>query len=315
MNLTIAKERRRIKQLISLDQQTDHQLDQHYLDCLEYIRNHLIRFYTRYGQEHGLTTSQVSIRVSRWDIHQWSEAVKHTNMIDWPDEAISRVKAIGASVHIDKKHVMLAIVVLGLIKLTVDSQLTITKRINSDANTEVDRMVSAFGLSKSKRRKAVSIITQTSTRNIWSRNLWNDSDALANDVQALVNRHIKHGMSLHDLDNILSDHANIKQFKPQQSIADRIKQMEFNARRIVRTESSRLIDSVNMSTYMLSGVKYVDWLTEPGACNLCGGIADKSPYAINDAPTIPDDSHPNCRCHKTPAGNSNSSLVFPYKLH
>ncbi|WP_056942509.1 hypothetical protein [Secundilactobacillus kimchicus] len=303
--LTIQQERQRIQQLINLDNQTDQQSNQYYRECLMYIRDHLSQFYARYADENGLTVSQVSSQASRWDLQQWQNAVKQTDMSDWPSEAFSRVKAYNAQTHIDKKHILAALMGLAVIRMTVKNQRNIERRIELDANTELKRMENAFKLSTTQQKRASSVLTQPSTRAIWSQNLWIDSDNLANDIESLVNKHIKHGMSLQDMENMLADHANTAQFKTSQSIADRVKQMEFNARRIVRTESARLIDHVNMTTYRLAGVQYVDWVNEPGACQRCQGLADGSPYAINDAPDIPDDSHPNCRCHKTPASDSN----------
>ncbi|WP_334468887.1 hypothetical protein [Levilactobacillus sp. HBUAS67488] len=64
--------------------------------------------------------------------------------------------------------------------------------------------------------------------------------------------------------------------------------MEFNARRIVRTELARIKDKVNMTTYRMKDVKKVDWVCEPGVCQKCQGIEEGGPYWINDAPGIPE---------------------------
>lgn len=248
-------------------------------------------------------------------MQQWKNAVIEMDMTGWPNEAIRRVKARNALVHVDKKHVIMAIVSLAIIQMTVRNEHNISRRVKLDAMSEAKRMKEAFALTDGDSQRVDSIVTQIETRAIWSERLWMDSDELAADIEALVNKHLKHGMSLNDLQNILADHANTAQFNPKLSIADRIRQLEFNARRIVRIESARLIDEVNMTTYKMAGVSYVDWLTEPGACDLCQSIADGGPYAIDDAPDIPDDSHPNCRCHKTPANDPTSKLIFPYTLH
>ncbi|WP_268914015.1 hypothetical protein [Lentilactobacillus sp. SPB1-3] len=303
VSLTIQQERQRIQQLVDLDNQTDIQSRQYYNDCLMFIRNHLSQFYSQYATENGLTVSEVSRKVSRWDLQQWENAVKQMDMSDWPDEAFARVKAYNAQIHIDKKHVMMAVLALGIIQMTVKNQQNVAHRLVLDAQTEAKRMADAFDLSQNKVKQVSSVITKAETRSTWSSNLWIDSDSLANDVENLVNKHLKHGMSLQDMDDILADHANLKQFKPNQSVADRVRQMEYNAQRLVRTESARLVDEVNMATYRMEGVKYVAWVTEPSACIKCIGIALGGPYPIEEAPMIPDDSHPNCRCHKTPTLN------------
>lgn len=301
MPLTVHQERQRIQELISLDNRSDQDNSQFYSDCLAYIRDHLIAFYQQYADENGLSITQTVARVSKWDLSEWKRALDSLGDIsEWSDEATKRVKLQSFTAGIDRGHLLGAILALGIIALTVKQQRAIEKRITSDGRTEAKRMTQAFNLPNKKQKQVTSIITQPETRKIWSNNLWIDSDKLAGDVQSLVNQHLKHGMSLNDLSNILAGHANPSQFKPNQSLADRIKQMEFNARRIVRTESARLIDEVNMATYRMKGVKEVDWVTEPGACVKCQGIADEGPYNLDEAPLIPRDTHPNCRCIKIP---------------
>ncbi len=232
---------------------------------------------------------------------QWQQALAQMGDVsDWPDDAKQRMSITGFIAGIDRSHLLNAILALGVIKMTVSNQKNITHRVALDGKTEAKRMGDFFNLTSKQSKKITSVITDSSNTNVWSRNLWIDSDKMAGDVQYLVNQHLKHGMSLNDLDSILANHANPSQFKPSQSAADRIQQMEFNARRIVRTESARIKDEANMATYRMKDVKQVDWVCEPGACQKCQGIEEGSPYWINDAPDIPDDSHPNCRCSKIP---------------
>ncbi|PBQ23848.1 hypothetical protein CNR29_07390 [Levilactobacillus brevis] len=305
VSLTIQQERQRIKQLIDLDNQTDVQSSQYYRECLMYIRNHLTQFYARYANDNGLTVSQVSIRASHWELKEWQDAIRQTDMSDWPNEAFVRIKAYNAQIHIDRKHVLAALIGLTIIIMTVKNQRNIERRIGLDADTELRRMKTSFNLSKKQAKKIGSIISQARRQSKWSANLWIDSDSLANDIETLVNKYLRHDMQLTDIDGMLTEHANPTQFKPGQSVADRVKQMEYNSRRIVRTESARLTDEVNMTTYRMKNVKMVDWIAEPGACAKCAGTASNGPYLLDDAPLIPDDSHPNCRCHKTPASDPN----------
>ena len=301
MPLTIQQERQRIQQLIELDNQSDQDGSMYYSEYLAYVREHLTAFYQKYADENGLTLSQAATRISKWDLAEWKKALNELGDISgWPQEAVNRVKEQTYAAGIDKGHLLGAILTLGIIALTVRQQHHIASRVNTDSKYEVKRMFQTFKLASKQKNRVTSIITQPETRKIWSRNLWVDSDKLAGDVQFLVNRHLKHGMSLNDLTSILAEHTNTNQFKPSQSVADRIKQMEFNTRRIVRTESARLIDEVNMTTYRMNGVKEVDWIAEPGACIKCQAIAGDSPYSLDEAPLIPRDTHPNCRCIKMP---------------
>lgn len=287
-----------MQQLINLDDQTDKQIDAYYDECLAYIRDHLLQFYQQYADENGLSISQARARISKWDLNQWKQAINEVDMSGWPKAATDRVKMYGATAGIDKAHVMLAIIGLALLRMMVKQRQAIQQRSVKDARDEAKRMKVAYKLTPKQSKKVTSIITQPETVKQWSARLWTDHDMMANDVENLVNQYLRHGATLNDLQDGLKKHVNKEQFKPNQSIADCIAQAQYNTQRLVRTESARLVDQVTMTTLRMKGVKWIQWVTEPGACSKCMGIADSGPYAIDDCPSIPDDSHPNCRCSK-----------------
>lgn len=283
-----------MQQLINLDSQTDQQTDRYYDECLSYIQNHLLQFYQRYADENGLSIEQVQGRVSRWDLDQWKQAINEIDTTGWPIDATKRMKAYGVTAGIDKPHMIGAIVAVGLLRMMVRYQQTVKQRAQSDGTEEVRRMAENYQLNQKETKRVTSIITQSCTREMWSNRLWLDSDDMANDVEKLVNKHLRHGMSLTDLQNMLVMHTNPKQFKPNQSIADRVKQMQNNAKRIVRTESARLVNQANITTYRMTGVLKVKLVMQPGHCARCQDIADNGPYVIGTQPDAP--LHPNCRC-------------------
>lgn len=298
-----------MNQLIQLDNQTDKQSDQYYSELLSYVRDHLLAFYQKYAGENGLTLSQTMIRVSKWDLEQWEQALDSLgDTSDWPEEAQDRLKIQTYVASINRQQLIGSILTLGVIGLTVKNQRAIEKRVKSDGVDEVVHLKKTLKLPPKQAKKATSVITQVSTRNRWSESLWVDSDKLAGDVQYLVNQNLKHGLSLDDLPNLLEKHANPSQFKPGQSIADRAEQMSYETKRLIRSESARMKQQVDLATYRMKGVKWVKWLTEPGACSKCQGIAAGGPYAIDDVPDIPDDSHPNCRCSIVPAADFDKGM-------
>ncbi|MFC6275615.1 hypothetical protein ACFQET_08830 [Levilactobacillus tangyuanensis] len=288
-------------QLIKMDSQSDKQSEQYYDEFLSYIRDHLTAFYQHYADDNGLTLAQTMTRVSKWDLEQWKQALDSLgDTSDWPEEAQNRLKIQTYVASINRQQLIGSVLALGIIGLTVKNQRTIEKRVESDGVDEVSHLKKALKLAPKQVKKTTSVITQVSSRKQWSANLWVDSDKLAGDVQYLVNQNLKHGLSLDNLPRLLEKHVNPNQFKPGQSIADRVEQMSYETKRLVRTESARLKYETDLATYRMKGVKWVKWLTEPGACSKCQGIAAGGPYAIDDVPEIPGDSHPNCRCSIVP---------------
>lgn len=298
----------RIDELINQDKDTDKTFTANYIVCLSFIRSHLMKFFARYSEKNHLSIGQVSKQATTWDNRQWINAVKQVNMSNWSVNAIQRVKLYANLSRLSTLHTMEAIISLAMLQMTENNRKVIDDRITQDGYDEQQLASEMVGLGHKQQSNVQTIITQQKTRDIWSNNLWIDSDSMANDVQTLVNKHLRHGMSLKDMDSMLSYHANKSQFKPNQSVADRVKQMEFNARRIVRTESSRLIHQVNITTYKSAGITKVQLYPQNGACEKCLALADKT-YKIDNSPVIPDDTHPNCRCIIIPVGDSHSLLI------
>ena len=302
--------RQRINQLTNLDNQADSQNAQYYAQALTEIRDHLYQFYSQYADANGLTISQVSRRVNQWDLAQWKQAIRSMNISSWPQGAVDTLKSFSGEAGGNKRHMLGALVKLSILGMAVRQYMAVRKRVKQDGQNQLHYVTKEYQLTYGEQHKASSVITQAATHEMWSDNLWVDTEDLGNDIEKLVNQHLKHGLSLQDLQDMLIRHSNPKQFKPNESLADRLVEQETNAKRIIRTESARLIDQVNMTTFKMKGVRYVNWVTEPGACEKCQGIADGGPYSIYDCPSIPDDSHPNCRCSKIPVEDKFKKLAI-----
>ncbi|MFC6180339.1 hypothetical protein [Lactiplantibacillus daowaiensis] len=301
--LTQAAEKARINELLRLDEASSQTFTMYQQQALTEISDNLQRFYMQYADESGLSLAQTRQAVSRWDIAQWQRAIDQLDMTDWDDNAKYLAGEYAYQAGYDRTHLMGAMVGMSLISMTSKVQQHITDRVKTDAvdqEEHLKRLLDGPPIRPIVKSKPVSIITQDETTALWSDSLWLKSESMANDVQSLVNLHLRHGMSIDDLKGMLVQHVNPRQFRPGKSIADRISQMDYQAERILRTESARLVDEVNMTTYSMQGVIWVDWIDEPGACEMCAALADGGPYPLNDVPSIPGDTHPNCRCSKIP---------------
>lgn len=70
---------------------------------------------------------------------------------------------------------------------------------------------------------------------------------------------------------------------------------------IATTENTRVYDVVNDVIFHEAGVEKVRFLTvrDPWVDEICQGY-DEQVFDIDDAPGIPEDTHPNCRCFYAP---------------
>lgn len=68
--------------------------------------------------------------------------------------------------------------------------------------------------------------------------------------------------------------------------------------RLIRSEMARAIDEATREQYKQSGVKAVKWSAALGRCPICDDIATTNGgyYAIDKAPRVVTDTHPNCLC-------------------
>lgn len=89
-------------------------------------------------------------------------------------------------------------------------------------------------------------------------------------------------------------------------------------RRLVRTELAGAFDKTSMNRYREFGISVVKWnLTWGGSCEICRGHSRLTPagssapgyYREGGAPSVPEDTHPNCRCRKTPVVNLPEGVI------
>lgn len=308
----VEAEKQRINDLLDSDEQSSAAFDSYYRQAMLTISDNLQKFYLNYADDTGLTLAQARKSVSHWDMAQWRQVLRQFDMTDWDENAKFLAGKYSYEAGFNRISMIDAIIGISLVDLTAKIQKHVEGRLSDDFASQQSHLKQVMdnyldhSLFNPIYRKPIkiptgkSIITQDETTSLWSDRLWLNSEEMANDVQNLVNKHIRHGMSIDDLKGLLQGHANKAQFKPGQSAADRVKQMDYNASRLLRSESARIVDEANMTTYEMAGVKMVEWVTEPGACDTCQDIADNGPYVLADAPSIPGDTHPNCRCSKIP---------------
>ena len=69
----------------------------------------------------------------------------------------------------------------------------------------------------------------------------------------------------------------------------------FNARRLIRTELSRINNESALDKYRAEGVEEVRWIAEPDCCDECNKYNNKV-FPVDKAPIPVINSHPMCKC-------------------
>ena len=325
-----------------MDEQADKQSEQALDSALAYISKYLIAFFDHYSVKNVLTLSQTMQRVGKWDLKQWQAAINELEVDGWLPAAKDRTKVLGVKAGLSVGAMVNAIAGLAVVSLFSKQIKLINERVVADQSNEIDRMQRAFNAPKSMAKQAKTFVDKVRNEPLQPRyendkstvrkrpsdsllkakdlaaesripldkSLWNDADKLINDLENMLLDNLKGDMTIEDLHRLTEQHTNHDQFEPRKNIHDRLRQQGYQVQRLIRTESARIKDRVNDYYYKQNGIKYVNWVCEPGACKDCLALSAAGPYLLEDAPRIPDDSHPNCRCGKVPATDINDRMIF-----
>ena len=89
--------------------------------------------------------------------------------------------------------------------------------------------------------------------------------------------------------------------------------------RLVRTEMKSAIDKSQYERFKQAEIPYVQMSIAQNACEVCQWYANQNDgyYPLEQAPNIPEDTHPNCRCSELPAyslprGINEDHVFVPY---
>lgn len=120
----------------------------------------------------------------------------------------------------------------------------------------------------------------------FSERIWNNQTALKNTLKTILVRGIQEGESIDKMARKFN-----KQFDSK----------AYQSKRLVVTETARVISQAREKIYADSGVQKVEWLAtlEQNTCEICAKL-DGRVFRLDDPkrPKIP--RHPNCRCDLIP---------------
>lgn len=261
---------------------------------------------------------------------------------DWSPESKDRLNVLGMMAGMNLGSMFGAVAAMAVVRLQNKRAKVVQERMKQDVNDEIARMAQAFpaikqanDTRKAERGKTTADTSKASkneplnqingikpssplnhvTKLIGehdpSPRLWTDTDKLIADLQSSLFDSFTKVKGIQDFSSLFTQHQNPAQFDPQKSIADRIKQSDYVAERLLRSETAKMKDFIDTNTYKANGINWVNIVTEPGACVKCTLIADQGPYPIDSAPVLVDDTHPNCRCGKVPAMGADDSIDEP----
>lgn len=299
MVLTKQEMEQRIVELQQGDLDLRKELDAYYDQALAYIKSHLEAFYLHYAEEDGLSISQVTQNISQWDKRQWKEAIDELDVSGWLPESKQRAEILGNTAGLNLGNLISAIAGLGIIAW-LDKSIQRTQSKAKQIAVDERRFLRSNTLATKRTDKNKQVLPALSS------NIWLEGDRVLDEVRGQLFRAYQTGKGLDELRAFLTQQVKAN---PASNIADRMYQTQSKIDRLIRSESAKMIDELDTETYIKNKIKWVDWITEPGACKICVGIQLGNPYRVEDAPKLVVDSHPNCRCAKVPSKGPQDSLT------
>ncbi|MGP3641225.1 hypothetical protein [Lentilactobacillus hilgardii] len=304
------QEKKYIAKLLKDDQKVYGKSHDFYQNALQDIEDHLNFFIAEYGVNGLLRYVDLLKRDSNADRHRLFHFQKQAR-IDDDSQSQNRFKEYTRNAPIDRYHTLNSLIGFSIAGATASTIKLLSQTLNSDFKRDVSRQFNNNRLAKkmgadivkeaklTKREilhNSEQIISKTIDGSQWSNDIWLYNDNLVNNVQALVAKSLRTGLKQTDVNQLF---PSIRTAKPQ-TVTRMFETNDVYIKRVIVTERARVLDRATMQVFKAQGIAYFDWVTQPGACDKCEEIADNGPYAVNDAssPSIPDDSHPNCRCTK-----------------
>lgn len=310
--LTPAIEKAYIDKLLVDDIRVSGQANTYYQDALKDILAHLNYYIRRFGID-GVLKYVALLKHTDWqDNDEIERADRSARLASSSDQQVKqREKLLTAQAKIGRFQALNALIGWSIAGASLSTIELLKKTLTNDFETVVSRQFNASqlalksgaetmltnGLTKHKiLRQSKKIVSTTVTGEDWSNNIWLYNDSLVNNVQNIVTKSLRSGLKQSDLNKLF---PNIKQMSGG-SITEQFELNNAYIKRIIITERARVLDQATTAVFKAKGIKYFDWVTQAGACGACVDIESGNPYLVDDpdSPSIPNDSHPNCRCTK-----------------
>ncbi len=269
------------------DQQDGNQLAKFYRDALVMISAHLTTFYNNYATETGLTLTQVDQEVSQWDLEQFKLAVDAMVNDSNPDDALAKhLKLAYAQATISKRNMLGAMVSIGL-------------AVASDQADQFGQQAIETSYRKTYQARTAKPVTDIKATikplKEYKSRIWLHNDQMAGRVQQVLYHGLQRGLSKQDWQQ-LTKFKSPSQPRENDNLASEANKVITQAQTLLKSVKADSDNQATLHSYSALGGHAVEMVLQPGHCGPCEELANEGPWLIDDAPHLPEDTHPGCRC-------------------
>ena len=282
------REQAHIEAMRGKDAEYDKQLTMFYANTEKSIQKEIDAFYGKYALQKDMTLAEAKKKVSQMDVQAFSEKAKrYVEEKNFSDQANEELKLYNATMKINRLELLKSEIGLECASLGNDLEKYAGDTLTDEAKSEAQRQAGILGttLDTFDAKYMKEIVTGSYTDATFSDRIWGNNESLKHNLDTLLTQAIIGGKH----PNVLARQLQ-KQFGTSQ----------YEARRLMRTESSRIQGQIAVDSYKESGIEEYEWVAEPTACEICKPLDGKR-WKVNGAetgnkehPMFP--MHPNCRC-------------------
>lgn len=298
-------EKEAIEKYIEQDKEAIAQLNKHYDTMLNNINQQIAAEISSLAERNNVGLELAKKQVTQMDVQAYSSKAKklveqaakmrkeghHVTYKDYSDAVNQELRVYNTTMRVNRLEYLRANIALEVARASLNAA-SIT------GNTLVDRYIA-----ETKRQSGIldisgkndSMLNNAAIQGVvtadvnganWSSRLWANQVGL----RASLEQVLATGLA----------HFDIKRM--QSLMTNTVHNWRYVADRLLNTEVSRVLYMAQWGSIKKAGYRFVKWINEPKACLLCSAIgrADNGYgsgiYEYDKVPTIPAQTHPNCRC-------------------
>src|SRR5690625_3804566 len=278
------RELKHIEKKIKDDEKLAKRLARNQRRAMREIEKEIEAFYGRNARKERISVEEARKRAEKLDIEEYRKKAKeYVKEKNFSPRANEEMRLYNVTMRTNRLELLKAYLQLEMVAMTEEEYDILLKAMMKDAGNEFKRLSGILGVTiKYNEKKLKSIVNSSFLNATWSDRLWDNQDALRQELDRLLNRGIVQGINPRQLARELRE-------KFESSI--------YNSERLLRSELGRLQIQVQEDSYKQADISQYEVIVEPDGCDYCQSF-DGKVFNVEDmevsvnAPIF----HPNCRC-------------------
>ena len=259
-------------------------------------------FYAEYAQEAGITMAEAKKAAATADIKNFkakyieyaknktfkAKYIEYAKNKTFTKTANEEMALYDVTTKVNRLQLLKANIGVELVKYTNDLDVAMQAQMQAMAEGFYAQQAGILADTIIDNAKAAEVIVNGSFKNAtFSERIWANQDILRAEIDKALQQTIIRGAGNREV---------------AEKLQEKIKVTQYEAERLVRTETSRMQTEVRLDSYEKAGIEHVKFVANTKtACKSCldldGEIFERGEIVISEnAPPI----HPNCMCALSP---------------